>query len=95
MRDPDDGDKFEADVLLTGEAFSEYASRHGNLILVKARLELKAVARQTARVLAIDRQTAVAVDLTEQLAGKTALQEAAASLAERLLPKLVARHRAP
>jgi hypothetical protein len=29
------------------------------------------------------------VDLTEQIAGKTALQEAAAVLAERLLPKLV------
>jgi hypothetical protein len=87
--DPDDGRKSEADVLLTGEAFSEFASRHGNLISVKARLELKAVDRQTARLLAIDRQTAVAVDLTEQLAGKTALQEAAASLAERLLPKLV------
>lgn len=89
--DSDDGRKSEADVLLTGEAFSEFASRHGNLISVKARLELKAVDRQTARVLAIDRQTAVAVDLTEQLAGKTALQEAAASLAERLLPKLVKR----
>jgi hypothetical protein len=76
-------------VLLSGEGFSEFASRHGNLISVKARLELKAVDRQTARILAIDRQTAVAVDLTEQLAGKTALQEAAASLAERLLPKLV------
>lgn len=87
--DSDDGRKSEADVLLTGEGFSEFASRHGNLISVKARLELKAVDRTTARVLAIDRQTAVAVDLTEQLAGKTALQEAAASLAERLLPKLV------
>ncbi len=31
----------------------------------------------------------MAVDLTEQLAGKTALQEAAAQVAERLLPKLV------
>jgi hypothetical protein len=83
------GSRGEADVLLSGEGFSEFASRHGNLISVKARLELKAVDRQTARILAIDRQTSVAVDLTEQLAGKTALQEAAASLAERLLPKLV------
>jgi hypothetical protein len=50
-------------VLLSGEGFSEFASRHGNLISVKARLELKAVDRQTARILAIDRQTSVAVDL--------------------------------
>ena len=76
--DPDEGRKSEADVLLIGEGFSEFAARHGNLISVKARVELKAVDNKTAQVLAIDRQTAVAVDLTEQLAGKTALQEAAA-----------------
>ena len=33
--------------------------------------------------------TIVALDLTEQIAGKTALQEAAAKIAERLLPKLL------
>jgi len=85
---PDDRHKSKADVTLLGEGFSEFASRHGNLISVKARLELKAVDNQTSRVLAIDRQTSVTVDLTEQLAGKAALQEAAAQLAERLLPKL-------
>jgi hypothetical protein len=85
---PDDRHKSKADVTLSGEGFSEFASRHGNLISVKARLELKAVDNKTSRVLAIDRQTSVTVDLTEQLAGKAALQEAAAQLAERLLPKL-------
>ncbi len=81
----------KADILLTGEGFSEFASRHGNLISVKARLELKAVEVATNRVIAVDRQTSVAVDLTEQIAGKSALQEAAAEIAERLLPKLVDR----
>ena len=37
----------------------------------------------------MDRQTVVVVDLSEQIAGKTALQEAAADLAERMLPKLI------
>jgi hypothetical protein len=40
-------------------------------------------------VLAAERQAAVAVDLSEQLAGKAALQRAAAELAQRLLPRLV------
>jgi TolB-like protein len=82
------GDSHDADVLITGEGFSEFAGRVGNLTSVKARLEVKAVDRKSGRVLFSDRQTAVAVDLTEQIAGKTALQNAAASLAERLLPKL-------
>ncbi len=86
--DGEQGDRGQADVLLTGEGFSEFAARHGQLVSVRARLELKAVERRTGRVLAIGRQTTVAVDLTEQIAGKTALQEAAAELAPRILPQL-------
>ena len=86
--DPDEGDRRKAEVLLTGEGFSEFAARHGNLISVKARLELKAIDLATGKILAIDRQTAVEVDLTEQIAGKAALQEAAADIAERMLPKI-------
>jgi TolB-like protein len=78
----------DADVLIQGEGFSEFALRRGNLISVKARLEVKAVDRATGNVIATDRQTAVVVDLSEQIAGKAALQEAAAIIAERMLPKL-------
>jgi TolB-like protein len=89
--DPSAGKKRQAEILITGEGMSEFAARHGNLISVKARLEVKAVDPNTGRVVAIERHTAVAVDLTEQLAGKAALQEASAAIAERLLPKLVKR----
>jgi len=78
----------QADVIITGEGFSEFAMRRGNLVSVKARVEIKAIDRATERVIAIDRQTAVVVDLTEQIAGKAALQEAAAQIAERLLPRI-------
>ena len=84
-----EGTQGQADVLITGEGFSEFAGRLGGLMSVKARVEVKAVDRKSGKVLAIDRQTAVAVDLAEHVAGKTALQEAAAALAERLLPELV------
>jgi len=89
--DPSHGDARQADMLLIGEGMSEFAARHGSLTSVKARLELKAVDARTGRVVAIDRQTSVEVDLSEQLAGKAALQEAAAEIAERLLPKIVQR----
>jgi TolB-like protein len=78
-----------ADVILRGEGFSEMATRHGGLVSVKARLEVQAIDRITNKLIAVERQTAVVVDLSEQIAGKAALQQAAAAIAERLLPKLV------
>lgn len=87
--DADHGSPSEADVLVAGEGVAEFAARHGNLISVKGRLEIKAIDRRTGRLLAVDRQVSLAVDLTEQLAGKAALEEAAAKIAQRLIPKLV------
>ena len=87
--DPEEGTADQADVTITGEGFSEFATRRGNLVSVKARLELKATDRATGKVLAVDRQVTVAVDLTEQIAGKSALQQAAMDIALRMLPKVV------
>lgn len=77
----------KAEVEISGEAFSEFGMRRGNLVSCKARVELKAV--RAGQMLFVDRQTTVAVDVAENLAGKTALQEAGAKLTERLLQKLV------
>ncbi|MBT3377215.1 MAG: curli assembly protein CsgG [Lentisphaerae bacterium] len=87
--DPEAGRRKDANVVIQGEGFSEFAMRRGNLVSVKARLEVKAIDPKTDKVIATDRQTAVVVDLTEQIAGKAALQKAAAEIAERLLPKIV------
>ena len=87
--DPKQADHSKPDVLLLGEGISEFAGRIGELVSVKARLEVKAVDARTQEVLAVDRQVSVQVDLTEQIAGKAALQKAAAAIAERMLPGLV------
>lgn len=78
----------DADIVIKGEGFSEFATRRQNLISVKARLEVKAVDK-AGKVIAIDRQTDIEVDLVETIAGKKALQSAALKIAERLLPKLI------
>lgn len=82
-----DKDGRDVEVRIVGEGFSEFAGRINNLTSVKARLEVKAIG-DDGEVLAIDRQTVVRVDLTELSAGKAALQEAAAMIAMRMLPKL-------
>ncbi len=87
--DPDVAGRGKPEIVIKGEGISEYCTRHGNLVSVMARLEVKATDTTTGRVVAIDRQVSVEVDVTEQIAGKAALQEAAACIAERMLPKLV------
>lgn len=76
------------DVQITGDAFSEFGARRGNLVSALARVEIKALRREDGKLLAVDRQRDVAVDLAENVAAKAALQNAAQKLLDRLLPKL-------
>jgi hypothetical protein len=85
----DDKSTNKANVEITGDAFSAFGLRKGNLISCKARVEIKVRDVATGNILVVERQTSVAVDITEQTAAKTALQNAAQELAERILPKMV------
>ena len=76
------------DVEISGDAFSAFGMQKGNLISCKSRVEIKVRDVATGNILVEDRQTSVGVDVTEQTAAKTALQNAADELAERVLPKL-------
>jgi hypothetical protein len=78
----------KATIEISGEAFSAYGMQKGNLISCKSRIELKARDVATGSLLTVDRQTSVGVDIAEQTAAKTALENAADQLAERLIPKL-------
>jgi hypothetical protein len=83
----DDASKEKPDVEISGEAFSAYGLRKGNLISCRSRIEVKA-RKSNGDIISVDRETSVAVDIAEQTAAKTALQRAALQLAERLLPKI-------
>lgn len=80
-----------ADVTVAGEAFSELAGRRSNLVSCRSRVEIKVTESSTGKLLLADRQTDVAVDLAENVAGKTALENAARKLLDRIVPLAVAR----
>jgi len=61
----------------------------GNLQSCRARVEIKVRDAATGKIIAEDRQTSVAVDLAENVAAKSALQNAADDLAERIIPQVV------
>jgi len=75
----------EVDFVITGEAFSEFAARIGNLRSCLARAEVNMISRKDGKIVAADRATTRAVDLAENVAGKTALQKAGRALAMRML----------
>jgi hypothetical protein len=85
----DDNSTNRAAIEITGEAFSEFAMSKGNLISCRARIEIKARDVASGNIISVDRQTSVAVDLAEHIAAKTALENGAGELAERLIPKLI------
>ncbi len=80
--------KTKPDLIVKGEAFSELVGRRGDLVIVKARVEVEVIERKSGKVLVKDRETSVFIDLAEQIAGKSALQKASANLAVRILPAL-------
>ena len=75
----------KVDVLIAGEAFSEFAARIGNIVSCSARAEINLVSRKDGKIVLADRVTTRAADLSENIAGKKALQNAGRALAIRLL----------
>jgi hypothetical protein len=78
-----------ADIMIKGEAISETAIRRGDFVSVKARVEIQASSQADGKVFASDAETTIQVDLAEQLAGKSGLQQAAQKLLGRVIPQLV------
>ena len=76
------------DLVVTGEAFSEFAARIGNLVSCLARAEINVISRKDGRILLAERETARAVDLAENIAGKKALEKAGRAMGIRILSRL-------
>jgi curli biogenesis system outer membrane secretion channel CsgG len=75
----------KADLLLYGEAISELGASVGDFKGCRGRVELKAVDVKTDEVLVSDSAEGGAADLSETVAGKKAIQQAANRLADTFL----------
>lgn len=73
------------EVVITGEAFSEAATKIGNIVSCSGRVEVKVVNRKDNHLLLATRTTSRAADLSEQIAAKSALQKAAHALGIQVL----------
>jgi hypothetical protein len=76
-------------VVIAGEAFSELGMRRGNLVSCRSRVEITVTQAATKKLLHVDRQMDVAIDIAEHSAGKRALENAALKLLDRIVPQLV------
>jgi hypothetical protein len=76
-------------LMITGEAFSEVGTRRAGLVSCKARLEIVVRDAATGERITVDREMAVAIDVSEQVAAKRALMLAAEQMADRLIPRLL------
>ena len=83
--DPDQVAGSGVEVTIEGEAFSELGARVGSLISCTARLEIKITKRADGTYLMVDKATARAADLSEQIAGKTAIQQAGHAMGLKIL----------
>lgn len=82
----DIGREFSADLVITGEAFSEFPGKVQGMMPARARVEAKIIDTRTARILATDGFHASAIDISEVIAGKTALRKAGGLVADAFIP---------
>ena len=75
----------DVDYIVTGEAFSQFATRIGALVSCTARAEINIIRRADGRIVLAERATTRAIDLAEHISGKTALQKAGHELGIRAL----------
>jgi hypothetical protein len=76
------------DIIITGEGFSEFGTRIGGLVSCSARLEIQATQRESHKVITSQQSTRRAVDLSENIAAKTALQAAGHELAGKTITEI-------
>jgi len=84
------GRKYGAEVIITGEAFSEYVGREKGMVLCSARVEIRAIKTDTAQILYADAKDISALAVSENIAAKRALQRAGSLLGPEFIEEILA-----
>lgn len=84
----DDKSHTSADIVVTGDAVAVSEIRERNLFSGRATLGIKVQENSTGKILTLDVQHGIAVDIAKQAAADMALKNAAECLSERILPLL-------
>lgn len=90
------GLQYGAEVIIVGEAFSEFATSGGvlgSMISCRARVEARALRTDTGEIIAADGKHAAGIDISENIAGKKALQNAGGQLGDYLITQILSRWR--
>lgn len=82
------GVEFGADIIIIGEAFSEFAGNEKGMFSCRARVEARAIATRTGKILAADGQHASGLDISENVAAKTALRNAGGQIGHYFMQQL-------
>lgn len=83
--------KFGADIIIVGKAFSEYSKGLNNMSSCRARVEAKAIIANNASIVAANGLEGSGLDVSEAIAGKTALKNAGTKIADYFLTQLCKR----
>lgn len=79
----------KVDVVIVGEAFSEFGAQQHGMFSCKGRIEIKAVDNKTGEILAVGRVTHRALDMSEMIAAKSALEKGSRKLAPDFIGRMV------
>jgi len=82
--------QFDADMIIIGEAFSEWVEDIHNMVSCRARVEARIIDMNTGRILAADGVEGSALDVSEGIASKKALRAASTMLANYFVDQLFA-----
>ncbi len=82
------GAEFGADIIIIGEAFSEFAGREGKLFSTRARVEARAIKTDNARILATDGKFGSGLDIAEFVSAKAALRNAGSQWADYFITQI-------